>query len=416
MSSSQPVASTRRLTRSSASQLTCADAPAATLPSSASTPALASLRAKPPSTTASKKRRRNSTSATPNPPHDSNPAPAPAAASSAKPSTSGTGAGPRHSLPKSKPLRPINHVQPTRAQPSRQPLSVKGDSTQPTSTSATPAPSASNQFIDEAPLPKAPRVGMGEVHQPPAESDIRGEAMYIIQTAEKYRQQHEADRLTPPPTRDGTFPRHGASIGVGLSDGSGSTSNHPPTTYVPGHPLSPPHSDSTAGDNAPPTAPLTGTSRPHRSTNGKQHAQSNQAASKPNTASRPANSNPNSNSNPNIAGPKTVSLNTQPEEPFEVQFARVQEAYAHGIKYRIHPDAPCERSVPVKGLDDANPPEFERDASPQVVLAPAESKKVQPRDGVEKAHREGYEGLREDLEIDAQGFVNNVKVGAESSS
>ena len=46
---------------------------------------------------------------------------------------------------------------------------------------------------DDMPLPKIPRAGMGDVFPMPPESDLRSEAMYIIESTKRLREQQEKD-------------------------------------------------------------------------------------------------------------------------------------------------------------------------------------------------------------------------------
>jgi hypothetical protein len=97
------------------------------------------------------------------------------------------------------------------------------------------------------------------------------------------------------------------------------------------------------------------------------------------------------------------------EDDFDAAFEKVQEAYRNGIQPHNNPRAPQECSVPIDGLEDANPPEWRSDQRPGVVLAPGRDRTL-PADDIQRAHRQGFDGLTPDLESDAKGFVNNVRV------
>lgn len=94
---------------------------------------------------------------------------------------------------------------------------------------------------------------------------------------------------------------------------------------------------------------------------------------------------------------------------FDTAFEKVQEAYRNGIQPHNNPRAPQERSVPINGMEDADPPEWRPDQRPEIVLAPGRDR-VLPEDEVQRAHRQGLDGLTPDLATDALGFVNNVRV------
>lgn len=97
------------------------------------------------------------------------------------------------------------------------------------------------------------------------------------------------------------------------------------------------------------------------------------------------------------------------EDDFDKAFEKVQEAYRNGIQPHHNSRAPQERSVPIEGLEDADPPEWRPDQRPTVVLAPGRDRAL-PTDEVQRAHRLGFDGLTDDLATDALGFVNNVRV------
>jgi hypothetical protein len=97
-------------------------------------------------------------------------------------------------------------------------------------------------------------------------------------------------------------------------------------------------------------------------------------------------------------------------EDFDTALEKVKQAYRNGIRPCNNPHAPQERSVPIYGLEDANPPEWLDDQLPTIVPAPRRDR-VLPTDPAGRAYREGFEGLTEELAVDAEGFLDNVKVG-----
>ena len=60
---------------------------------------------------------------------------------------------------------------------------------------STTNPTAKAVVADDQPLPKVHRVGMGEVYPPPPESDIRAEATFIINAAERKREEDRIKRI-----------------------------------------------------------------------------------------------------------------------------------------------------------------------------------------------------------------------------
>lgn len=182
----------------------------------------------------------------------------------------------------------------------------------------------------------------------PSESDVRSEAAFIIAQAELRRQEAAAAAAAVKPSD----PEINAST-PGMSAGQGSSYS--------GH------------YNAPPSPPQSSSIR----------------------------------SDPIIRHP--AAIDDEAEEDFDAAYERVQEAYRNGIRPCHNPRAPQERSVPINGMEDAKPPEWRTDQRPGVVLAPGRDRAL-PTDKMDLAHRQGFDGLTDDLEIDAQGFVNNVRV------
>lgn len=112
-------------------------------------------------------------------------------------------------------------------------------------------------------------------------------------------------------------------------------------------------------------------------------------------------------------GPEPIIVNYSndeaEEEDFDTAFEKVQEAYRKGIRPHRNPLAPQERTVPIRGMEDAHPPEWRSDQRPGIALAPGRDR-TKPTDKDDLAHSQGYDGLTDALNSDATGFVNNVKV------
>jgi hypothetical protein len=104
-----------------------------------------------------------------------------------------------------------------------------------------------------------------------------------------------------------------------------------------------------------------------------------------------------------------LDLNEQSAE-FDAAFENIKRAYRNGIRPSRNPYAPQARSVPVYGLEDANPPEWLDEQPPMIVTAPR-SDRALPDDPAGRAYREGLDSLSDALATDAQGFLDNVKVG-----
>jgi hypothetical protein len=89
---------------------------------------------------------------------------------------------------------------------------------------------------------------------------------------------------------------------------------------------------------------------------------------------------------------------------FDADLEKVKDAYRHGIRPCNNPYAPQQYSVPVYGLEDANPPEWLENQPSTIVTAPRRDR-VLPTDPIERAHRQGFDGLNPELAADAAGFV-----------
>lgn len=95
---------------------------------------------------------------------------------------------------------------------------------------------------------------------------------------------------------------------------------------------------------------------------------------------------------------------------FDAELEQVKAAYRRGIQPWNNPYAPQQRSVPIYGLEDADPPDWPEDRSPTIVLAPRRDRSL-PNDAVGRAHRQGFDGLTDEDATNAHLFVEMVKVG-----
>ena len=195
---------------------------------------------------------------------------------------------------------------------------------------------------------------MGDGHPAPPESDIRTEARYIIEAAAKHREERRFRGPRLPPWCEETAGDDGDTTDSSFNKG----------------PMYP--------------TPITA-----------------------NGHSQPELSYP-------AAGPSSYSTDRSgnsfdippypPHESYEEQFAAIQRSYR--------------KLAAVNGgflelartyADDLRPSTFHEEQDLTVVLAPPASK-IKARDKIEKSHEEGFDGLTPELEADAVGFVENVRV------
>ena len=244
---------------------------------------------------------------------------------------------------------------------------------------------------DEPATPLAPRVGMGEVYPPPPESDIRTEAQYIIQAAarhrelEQLRKQREqpihvertngGPRITPPPSGGPAYPNpHQPANGGSLFGTPASAENGYPTELY----------YATAG-------PSTYTA---------------QSGPGPSTFSRRRSDTPSYRPT---------------DKHFKVRDGAIQSSYGDRAAADTQAPAPqtqfqnSTQSDLVHSAivhDEPKPPRFHEGQRPTIVLAPPGGNRAKAKDKMDKAHQEGFEGLTAELEADALGFVENVRVSA----
>jgi hypothetical protein len=96
-------------------------------------------------------------------------------------------------------------------------------------------------------------------------------------------------------------------------------------------------------------------------------------------------------------------------DDFDEAYEKVKEAYRRGIRPSNNPNAPQERSVPIFGMEDAEPPEWIEEHGSVLAVAPRKDRLV-PKDDMERAYQQGFEGLPTTLSDDSGGFVTNVRV------
>jgi hypothetical protein len=98
-------------------------------------------------------------------------------------------------------------------------------------------------------------------------------------------------------------------------------------------------------------------------------------------------------------------------DDFDEAYEKVKEAYRRGIRPSNNPNAPQERSVPIFGVEDAEPPEWIEEHGSVLAVAPRKDRPL-PKDDMERAYQQGFEGLPTTLSDDSGGFVTNVRVGS----
>ena len=231
---------------------------------------------------------------------------------------------------------------------------------------------------DEPSISVVGRAGMGDLYPPPPESNIREEARYIILAAAQQREQERLQKVGKPFLPDKT-------------SSSQNLPSYPRTDHQPLH-----HVIQHAGSSAQEGEPV----RLYYAT----------------------------------AGPSSYTV--QPRENLStfadtglMPYTRTGSPDSPGLQISYSDIALNEIS------DDPNPPEVAiknpssgnghevltplttlDGVSPKVILAPRHPGLTKARNEVEIAHQQGLEGLTAELEADAMGFVDNVRVSVTRSS
>ncbi|WVQ95604.1 hypothetical protein IAU59_002701 [Kwoniella sp. CBS 9459] len=84
------------------------------------------------------------------------------------------------------------------------------------------------------------------------------------------------------------------------------------------------------------------------------------------------------------------------DSSYDAQYARLRK------EHRAHDEAQ-------RAADQDRPPVFHKNSKPAVVLARSGQASYHPRDRTERAYLDGLAGMSHEMEVDAQGFVDNVK-------
>jgi len=190
---------------------------------------------------------------------------------------------------------------------------------------------------------------MGEEYPPPQQSDIRLEAAYIIKEAAKRREADakSAKRRARMRQREGLME---------IDDGFGPGTNTPPPT-------------------------------------GRHNGRGNSGDDYDEDGAGPSSYGDYNN----IEYPYTPISGSRQPNPIELT---VYDSYINDNK--TFGQRPLQT--------DPRPPRFKKGQEETIVLAPNGSGRPKARDLVERMHEDGYEGLTSELESDAVGFVENVKV------
>ncbi|KAK6906622.1 hypothetical protein I203_100608 [Kwoniella mangroviensis CBS 8507] len=240
---------------------------------------------------------------------------------------------------------------------------------------------------DDTPLPLPPsRTGMGEGAFPtPKESYLRQEnyflrkeAEYIIHQAEVHKK--ELNKRKDRDERNGTTlvegKRNRKSINYNEDedeDGDVDLSNHEDED-----------GDDSEGGPGPSTS-IARLKRRQSQLNGNRNGNGHGSSSNERRRS----------STTNMKFPEPVK-----DQSFEGQFNQLQKEHKANI-------------LAEKAAEQSRPPIFPKNARPTVVLANGTVNgiggKTVPRDKTERTYQEGLSGLSNEMEIDAQGFVDNVK-------
>lgn len=284
---------------------------------------------------------------------------------------------------------------------------------------------------------------MGEVFPAPPESDIRAEALFIIDAAKRRREEErvrylrenpggEREGLTPPPTSrlapastNGLVDDTNGPAGIvqAKAPSSATATNGarvpyhtpqstisvipPPNGFIqqsstsswinaqstPDYPIAGPSSLSLASSSA--TAPAI-----------PPHPQPSQIMN-----GRPA---------PAGTPTPTEAVPAYPPGSFEAQLEAISEGYKAGVNATPHSIATMARlnanalvapqDIALgRGPNDMVPPRFHSGQKPVVMLANPGTRH-RAKDRLAREHQEGFEGLSDDVEVDSEGFVDNVMV------
>lgn len=299
---------------------------------------------------------------------------------------------------------------------------------------------------DDNPLPRVPRVGMGEEFPRPAESDVRAEGMYLIQAAGRRREEDRAREEARARDEDriraqGHSRRSSQTVYPRTMQGFDDVEMLERPASVSGwHSTRPDDSMNGSGDPRS-AAPRrfwkgqNGSSYPSNHRNSTQHPVYPRRLSDPSSkgdlpvfyhssSGQPSRSRYSAVfDTPPQSQPPAYSYhhrqNDSPSQPsnedFDTQFTAIQDDYSR----RASSSAPVPLSTPDippalaqetalgRGVEDAKPPKFHTGQRPTVVLAPSSRR---PRDRLEREHSEGFDGLTQDVMADCDGFVDNVRV------
>ncbi|RSH85243.1 hypothetical protein EHS25_005050 [Saitozyma podzolica] len=255
---------------------------------------------------------------------------------------------------------------------------------------------------DDAPLPKVPRVGMGEGPFPvPSESDLRHEALYIIEAAKRHREQLALrERNRPTPATNGQ---------------NGHQSRLPPSGTA-RHRLTPPltgeqyrSTQPYAADYDQPYHTPAYTARP-RPASPADNVDGDPFMSSGPSSLRGDQRNRGQPSRPPVESRRYSVPDEDGEEEFESRFASIQDSYASAAA-----TSDAGRRTSLIRPDDPRPPKFYEGQEPTVLLAPnandiASLNKRGKNDRHEKAYIEGFEGISEEHEENIRRFVDNVRL------
>lgn len=310
-----------------------------------------------------------------------------------------------------------------------------------------PPPPPKPVIPDDEPLPKVPRVGMGEVYPLPPESDLRAEALYIIDAAKRRREEDrirflrdnpsggEREGLTPPPTsRNADGVPNGQPVDVTVipgvrpnelalpqlqSNGGGVVSHTPQTagTIIPQQNGLPAHHVASTSVNA-----LGVTHQPVAGPSNHSHPSTRVVDPPINPFPQPLAA---QNGQPQLVR-QSDNAPTYPPDSFEARFEAVTEGYKAGVnatptsiatiaRYNASALVAPQDVALGRGPNDMVPPRFHSGQKPVVALTHPGTRH-RARDRLGREHQDGFEGLSDEVEVDSEGFVDNVMVGCTTRS